>query len=158
MEQGYRIPSEDMGRYDFGAPVSNETIGFYWPASIPNANELGDEWMSKNIITFGLRLADGKLVYYYEGRGESSMPLYKMPDGYFLTEPLIVKTEQGIYLLCYKHNGTYVVIKTRPDDPSTSYNGWRTIGRVFVDGVEYYDYLNGSLPVEVVSIPGEDTQ
>lgn len=150
----YKLSAEDMLICDEGAPVSNINMEFY--LTNPRLVEYGVETVRDNAELYGFSLPDYQVVYVRECNG--STPFDGLPRDYYLTEPLIVKTEQGIYLLCYKHNGTYVVIRTMPDDPSTSYNGWRTIGRVFVDGVEYYDYLNGTLPVEVVSIPGEDTQ
>ena len=73
-------------------------------------------------------------------------------------EPLIIRSDTT-YLLCYKIENeketAYVLYMVEPDDPTVSYLKWIPLYTITATSAEICDYLNGRIPVEVISIPGK---
>jgi len=77
------------------------------------------------------------------------------PDLPSAIEPVIAKNDADLYYLFYKRDSYYMILVTIPADPATSYLTWPTLGAIVVTDVKYSDLLNGTVDLEVVSIPGE---
>lgn len=71
--------------------------------------------------------------------------------------PLVARNnaESKFYLLMCKNNNAYDILVTLPTDPTSHYSTWPILAYIVVPSKEYCGFLNETVPVEIISIPGE---
>lgn len=164
--------------------LSNETAEFfanYWKESIypeleaeftSNTPMSPDKWFGMPVIDDAQYYAWGggyfvrknsETVYaltLYTGSEQKAFSSFSVTaasgDKVFSATPLIVKnTLSGMYLLICKNNNSYNILMAIPSDPTSHYSTWPIAAYIVVSNKEYCGFLNGDVPVEVVSIPSE---
>ncbi len=68
-------------------------------------------------------------------------------------EPVIARNDTDLYYLFYKRDSYYMILMTIPANPTTSYLTWPALGAIVVTDIKYSDLLNGTVDLEIVSIP-----
>lgn len=77
-----------------------------------------------------------------------------------IIDPVVVKTDYGPYLFCYRYENhpdyknSYIIFLASPADPFAPYLQWTITATVAFAEKDFCDYLNGSISVEVVHVPG----
>lgn len=121
----------------FGMPVINDAQYYIWKGGV---------FVQENSETVYC------LTYYPEPKSFSSMTGLNILS----IEPLIAKnSENGSYLLMCKNNNAYEILVARATDPTSPYSTWQILAYIVASSEEYCGFLNGDVPVEVISIPGE---
>ena len=110
---------------------------------------------------------NNKLVFFalpgqYTLHGQFASPTQNFPKlSSFLdstvppvnVEPLILKTDAGIYLAVYKADNCYIIFVTNSDGEYTSYRDWTVYYEITAISSEYCGFLNGDIPVKPVNVP-----